>query len=274
MLNVHWRGKLVRDTRPELLPFRLPLSLRARISFARAGLRLKRDAHAYMRLIAPRPEDTDAAIRTRALRHRGEETFADFLGPLHPEAAEIYRAIANRSVSEPHEIAQSSMAALFGHVWDTGDLGRNMRGGSGRLPEALAASLGDAVRLRARVREVRLDGEAVRIRYDGDSDGGEVRARAAILALPAPLIPGMIEDLPRDTADALAHVTYGPMVVLSILTNETEPMPWDDLYSILTPDKSFNMFFNHANYLHSAGATKQGSVQMVYAGADRARALL
>ena len=28
-------------------------------------------------------------------------------------------------------------------------------------------------------------------------------------------------------------------------------MPWDDLYSILTPDKSFNMFFNHANFMRS-----------------------
>lgn len=273
MLNVYLRGKLVRDVRPELLPLRLPLSLGGRISLARAGLRLKGDAERYMRLIARRPDDTDAAIRSRALQHRGDQTFADFLGPLHPQAFEIFRAVANRSIAEPHELSQSAMAALFGHVWDTGDLGRNMRGGSGRLPEALAASLGDAIRLRACVREVRLDGEAVRIRYDGDADGGEVRARAAIVAVPAPLIPELIEDLPRDTADALAHVTYGPMVVLSILTNETEPMPWDDLYSILTPDKSFNMFFNHANFLQSTAAAKQGSVLMVYAGADRARAL-
>jgi oxygen-dependent protoporphyrinogen oxidase len=272
MLNVYLRGKLIRDSRPELLPARLPLSLRGRISLARAGLRLKRDAELYMRLIAPRPGDTDAAIRLRALQHRGDQTFADFLGPLHPQAFEIFRAIANRSIAEPHEISQSSIAALFGHVWDTGDLGRNMRGGSGQLPAALAASLGEAIRLRARVREVRLDGDAVRIRYDGDAGGEEVHARTAILAVPAPLIPALIDDLPRDTADALARVTYGPMVVLSILTNETAPMPWDDLYSILTPDKSFNMFFNHANFLRSAAA-KQGSVLMVYAGGDRGRSL-
>ncbi len=246
MLNVYLRGKLVRDSRPELLPFRLPLSLGARISLARAGLRLKRDAERYMRLIAPRPGDTDAAIRARALQHRGDQTFADFLGPLHPQAFGIFRAVANRSIAEPHEISQSSMAALFGHVWDTGDLGRNMRGGSGRLPEALAGSLGEAIRLRARVRDVRLDRDAVRIRYDGDSGGGEVQARVAILAVPAPLIPAMVENLPRDTADAL---------------------------SILTPEMSFNMFFNHANYLRSTAAAKQGSVLMVYAGGDRGRSL-
>src|SRR5438552_1214370 len=157
MLNVYLRGKLIRDTRPELLPFRLPLALRARLSFARAGLRLKRDADRYMRLIAPRPGDTDSEIRLRALQHRGDETFADFLGHLHPLAFEVYQAIANRSLAEPHE---------------------------------------------------------------------------------------------------------------------TEPMRWDGLYSILTPDKSFNMFFNHANFMRSAGAGKQGSVLMVYAGGDRGRALM
>ena len=61
---------------------------------------------------------------------------------------------------------------------------------------------------------------------------------------------------------------------MSVLTNETEPMPWDDLYSILTPDKSFNMFFNHANWQRSTGDAKQGSVLMVYAGGDRGRALI
>ena len=63
------------------------------------------------------------------------------------------------------------------------------------------------------------------------------------------------------------------MVVLSILTDETSSMPWDDLYSILTPDLRFNMFFNHANFMHGTGAQKQGSVIMVYGGGRRARAL-
>ena len=274
MLNVYLRGKLIRDTRPELLPLRLPISIAGRISFSRAGLRVKRDADRYMRLIQPRPGDTDAKIRLRALKHRGDETFAEFLGPLHPEAFEIYRALANRSIAEPDEIAQSSMAALFGHVWDTGDLGRNMRGGSSRLPEALGASLGSAVRLRTRVQEVRLNGPRVYVRYDGDGGSGEVEARAVIVTVPGPLIPAMIDDLPTETASALARIRYGQFVVMSVLTNETEPMPWDDLYSILTPDKSFNMFFNHANWQRSTGAAKQGSVLMVYAGGDRGRALI
>ena len=65
MLNIHLGGRIVRDTRPELLPFELPLSLGGRVSFARAGLKVKRDADAYMRLLQRRPGDTDAAVRLR-----------------------------------------------------------------------------------------------------------------------------------------------------------------------------------------------------------------
>src|SRR5262249_25956025 len=43
--------------------------------------------------------------------------------------------------------------------------------------------------------------------------------------------------------------------------------------SILTPDMRFNMLFNHANFIQTAGLPKQGSVIMVYGGGGRARAL-
>ena len=274
MLNIHLGGRLVRDTRPELFPFRLPLPAAARVAFARAGLKVKRDAAAYMELIEPRPGDTDAAIRLRALQHGGDRSFAELLGDLHPAAFRIFQALCNRSLAEPHEISQSAMAALFGHVWDSGDLGRNMRGGSGLLPDALGARLGDVIRLRARVRSISTEGAGVRVRYEGEGGSAEVTARTAIVAVPTPSIAELFASLPADTAEALGRVRFGPMVVLSILTDETSAMPWDDLYSILTPDCSFNMLFNHANFARAAGLPKTGSVLMVYAGGDRARRLM
>jgi oxygen-dependent protoporphyrinogen oxidase len=275
MLNVALGGRLVRDVRPELLPVRLPLPLAGRISFARAGLKVKRDGNAYMRLIEPRPGDTDAAIRLRALQHGGDRTFAEFLGPLHPSAFRIFEALANRSIADPDEISQSAMSALFGHVWDTGDLGRNMRGGSGLLPDALGRELEAHVRLRTRVMRVEPRGAGVAVAYEGADGAGEIRARTAIVAVPATRIASLLGDAAtRELAEALARIRFGPFVVLSILTGETEPMPWDDIYSVLTPDASFNMFFNHANALNGTGAPKRGSVLMVYAGGRRARALL
>ncbi|MEY2515624.1 MAG: hypothetical protein QOJ89_2982 [bacterium] len=274
MLNIHLGGRMVRDVRPELLPFRLPLPAAARVSFARAGLKVKRDADAYMKLLTRGPGETDADVRLRALKHRGDETFLDFLGKLHPDAFRIFEALSNRSLADPDEISQSAMSALFGHVWDTGDLGRNMRGGSGLLPDALGASLGPIVRLGTTVTSMSLDGAGVRIAYTGPDGAGEIRARTAIAAVPAPHLPDVLGDsITPEIRSALGDVTFGPMAVLSIRTDETTPMPWDDLYSVLTPDLRFNMFFNHANFMHGVGQ-KQGSVIMVYGGGRRARALL
>jgi oxygen-dependent protoporphyrinogen oxidase len=114
----------------------------------------------------------------------------------------------------------------------------------------------------------------VRVAYTGLDGAGEIRARTAIAAVPAPHLPDVLGDsMTPEIRAALGNVTFGPMAVLSILTDETSPMPWDDLYSVLTPDMRFNMFFNHANFMHGAGQ-KQGSVIMVYGGGWRARALL
>ena len=274
MLNVAMGGRVVRDVHPELLPFRLPLSLAGRISFARAGLRVKRDADAYMRLLRRAPGESDAEVRLRALRHGGDATFAELLGRVHSDAFRIFEALANRSLADPAEISQSAMAALFGHVWDSGDLGRNMRRGSALLTDALAAELGPVVRTGTRAVAVSTDGAGVRVLVEGPGGAGEIRARSAIVAIPAPHVPGVLGDgLSSELRDALALVRFGPMVVLSMLTDETEAMPWDDLYSVLTPDLRFNMFFNHANALNGTGAPKRGSVLMVYAGGGRARAL-
>ena len=65
-----------------------------------------------------------------------------------------------------------------------------------------------------------------------------------IAAVPAPHLPGVLgEAMTPEIRSALGNVTFGPMAVLSIRTDETAPMPWDDLYSVLTPDLRFNMLF-------------------------------
>jgi oxygen-dependent protoporphyrinogen oxidase len=275
LLNVALGGRLVRGSRPELLPFRLPLPPLARASFAWTGLRVKRSAEAYMRAIRPRPGDTDASIRLRGLQFEGDTSFAAWAGRTHPAAMRVFAAIANRSVSDPETISQSGMASMFGHVFEAGDLGRNLRGGAALLTDALGADLARHVRLQTRVTSVRPAGAGVRVTYEGPDGAGEVRARTALVAVTATQIAGLLgEAADPELRAALGRVRFGPFVVLSIRTDETEPMPWDDLYSVLTPDASFNMFFNHANAVTGAGVPKQGSVLMVYGGGSRGHALL
>ena len=277
LLNMSYRGRLVRDTRPELFPFKLPMSASGRVSFARAGLKVRRMVGAYTRASVMQPGETPADVRRRLLQFGGDRSFAEFLGPLHPEAEEIFRATCNRSVAEPDELSVAAMGSLFSHVWEGGDLGLNMRGGSGELPAALADALGERVRLSAPVVGVQRPGAdgRVTVRFSQDGQERSASAAAAILALPAPRIPALIADIPGEARRALEAVRLGPFLVASILTREQGPMPYDDMYSVLTVGRSFNMLFNHANCLRTPGSPRRpGGVLMVYAGGDRARALM
>jgi oxygen-dependent protoporphyrinogen oxidase len=83
-----------------------------------------------------------------------------------------------------------------------------------------------------------------------------------------------VRDLPRDTAEALASIPYGPFIVGAFLTEETGPMPWDHLYAVAVVDKSFNMLVNHANPLRTEDKREPGGNLMVYAGGDRGMRLL
>lgn len=126
----------------------------------------------------------------------------------------------------------------------------------------------------ARVTAVGSNGEGVRIRYAHGGGEHECLARTAIVATPAYVTRDIVEGLPRETADALAAISYGPYVVGAFLTGERGPMPWDDLYAVATPKRSFSMLFNTANVLRAPGAARQpGGSLMVYAAAGLARKL-
>jgi oxygen-dependent protoporphyrinogen oxidase len=99
-----------------------------------------------------------------------------------------------------------------------------------------------------------------------------VRARNAVVATPAYVTREIVRRLPPDTEAALAAMRYGPYVVGAFLTEETRPMPWDDLYALATPGRSFGMLFNTANVLRG-GDRRPGGSLMVYAAAGAAREL-
>jgi oxygen-dependent protoporphyrinogen oxidase len=127
----------------------------------------------------------------------------------------------------------------------------------------------------ARATAVSLADGGVRVRYVREGREHEAHARAAVVATPAYVTREIVGGLPAETAAALAAIPYGPYVVAGILTGERGPMPWDDLYALATPKRSFNMLFNMANVLRAPDRPRQpGGSLMVYAGAGFARRLL
>jgi protoporphyrinogen/coproporphyrinogen III oxidase len=275
-MGLAFQGRVVASGRPETYPFRLPMSWAARMSFVRAGLRLRSAAREHIRVARPRSGESADATRARLVAYRNDETFAAYLGDLHPDVAAIFRAIAERAAAEPEELSAGAGAALFALVWGDEKTGsaRNLIGGSALLPQALAHRLGDRVLTGAVVDEVAPTADGVRVRFRRQGVATTVSADYAIVATPAPVTRTIVHHLPRDTADALAAIPYGPFICGAFLTEETGPMPWDHIYAVAVADKSFNMLFNHANPLRTPGKREPGGSLMVYAGGELGRRLL
>jgi protoporphyrinogen/coproporphyrinogen III oxidase len=65
------------------------------------------------------------------------------------------------------------------------------------------------------------------------------------------------QGLPPDVRAALEAIPYGPTVVMGILTSERGAMPWDDIYALSTPLRSFNMVLNAANVLRPRSEARE-----------------
>jgi protoporphyrinogen/coproporphyrinogen III oxidase len=257
----------------ETYPFRLPLPLRSRAALVRAGLKLRLAVRRYGAVAAERPGEPAAARQQRMLDFLDDRSFSDFIGPLPADVDSIFRATLNRSSGEPEELAAGYGIGYFHLVWnrDAG-LSRNIVGGPSRLIDALAAGSDGRIRTGAQVTEVTSTESGVTVRYLQAGVGHTVQARSAVVATPAFVTREIVRGLPPDTDAALAKLRYGPYVVGAFLTSETEPMPWDDLYALATPGRSFGMLFNTANVLRGKERKPGGSL-MVYAAAGAARSL-
>ncbi|MCY7303318.1 MAG: FAD-dependent oxidoreductase [Thermoleophilia bacterium] len=269
---VSLNGKLVSTGPVESFPFRLPMSLRSRAALVRTGLRLRLAVRAYAKIAAPRDGENPAARQQRMLEFMDDRSFAEFSGVVPEDVDLLFRSTLTRSSGEPEELAAGYGVGYFHLVWDRkGGLSRNILGGSGVVIDALAAALGDRVRLGARATSVTRVASGVRVEIEGAEP---IEAKAAIVATPAYTTREIVSDLPTDTAAALGAIPYGPYVVGSILTSETAAMPWDDIYALATPKRSFSMLFNTTNVRRAGEAARlPGGSFMVYAAADFARRL-
>ena len=119
-------------------------------------------------------------------------------------------------------------------------------------------------------------GDGVRVRASRTPAASTcVTAAAAVLAVPAPVAAALAPGLPGETAAALREVHYGQYAVGAFLVEGKAPLPWDGLYAVATPGRSFGMAYNIGNVQLQPGAPRpaHGSV-MVYAAADLGARLL
>jgi oxygen-dependent protoporphyrinogen oxidase len=265
------RGRIVSSGPVETFPLRLPMSLRSRIALARSGVKVRRAVAQYGRIAAPRQGESPAERQARMLAFMDDRSFSEFVGPLPSDVAALYRATLTRSSGEPENVAAGYGVGYFHLVWNRSEgLSRVIIGGSERLTEGLAGPLGDRVRTGCPVDVVIQDAEGVTVRFGEHT----IRARAAVVAVPAPDARRIVSDLPAATASALDQVRYGPYVVVSFLTDEAAPSWWDSVYALATPGSPFSMAFNNANVLRTAELREPMGSIMTYAAADSALPVL
>ena len=263
-------GRVLAGGRVETYPLRLRLTTSERLALIRAGARVRLGVLEYGRVARRRAGESEADRRARVLAYRDDRTFADFLGPVPAEVDAIFRPTIQRSSGEPEQVSAGYGIGYFHLVWDRrGGLSRNVLGGSARLPQAIAAALGERVRTGALVERVVGDGDGVTVHHGGE----RIRARYVVVATPAFTARDLLEGIPAETREALGRVAYGPYVVGALLTDEPGPMPYDAIYAIATPKTAFNMLFNTANVTRGPGPREPGGTLMVYSAASLADAL-
>jgi protoporphyrinogen/coproporphyrinogen III oxidase len=269
-------GKLLVDGRVELYPFRIPMSWSSRFALIRAGAKVRLAVKKYGKIATRHPGEDYRIHQQRIYNFLNDRTFTDFVGQLPEDADAIFRPTVSRSTGNPEQITAGAGVGYFHLIWNKGEgLSRNIVGGPSTLTDTIAAALGDQVQLGAVVQEVEQKKDSVIVRYTQNGVSHEEEARYAILATPAPITRKIAVNIDPEVGAALDKIEYGPHVSAAFLTNETGPQIWDNVYSIATPKRSFDILIHNSNLVRSFETVRQpGSSFMVFSPADRGRQLL
>ncbi|MCX5424238.1 NAD(P)/FAD-dependent oxidoreductase [Streptomyces sp. NBC_00078] len=209
-----------------------------------------------------RPEHSPlgaATVRQTAARYHPD--LHDYL--LQPVAGGFFGWDTTRSAAAP--LVSLLLEAGSPATW------RTYRGGMDFLARRLAAGT-DVVTGRA-VREVTDAGEHAVLRFDD----GVVRARAAVLAVPAPVAVALRPDAPADERPFVTACTFTPMMKVSyLLDRPLAPPARRPVHILLTPaveeDVLSGVVVDHAKDPGRAPAGR-GLITLV-AGPRRVRELL
>ncbi|MFI6348201.1 NAD(P)/FAD-dependent oxidoreductase [Streptomyces sp. NPDC050560] len=219
-----------------------------------AGVGVWRGGRAHLGVGEPTAVLTGAGLRPRArldlavlMARTGRPTTGDVPLEAGPPGAATLREAAARYHRDLHDYLLQPVAGCF-FGWDTArsaagpllDLlrengapsgWRTYRDGMDHLARRLAAGL-DVVTGRA-VREVVDEGGRAVLRFE---EGDAVTARAAVLAVPAPLVRALRPELPPDEAGFVEASGFTPMLKVSLLLRRPlSPAAGRPVHVLLTP---------------------------------------
>ena len=269
-------GKFIKKGHIATYPFRIPMSLAARVDTMRAGLKVVSGVAKYTGVVRKRAGESGAMRQQRIYDFENSTSFQDFVGNLSEDAAALFKTTVTRSAGDMDQISAGAGIGYFSLVLGFGQgLSQGIVGGPSTLTESIAAALGDRIELGAAVHEVVHKKDSVLVRYRQDGVDREVEARTVVLATTADVSHRIAVDLPEDLRGALGQIKYGPHVSTAFLTNETTAKPWDDIYAIAAPKRSFAIALNQASIVRGTESVrKPGGSFMTFSPASLGTALL
>jgi oxygen-dependent protoporphyrinogen oxidase len=251
-------GKFIREGHIATYPFRIPMSLRSRLDTFRAGLKVVGGVAKYTGVVRQRAGESGAMRQQRIYDFENTSSFEDLIGDISEDAAALFKTTVTRSAGNMDQISAGAGIGYFSLVLGIGQgLSRGIVGGPSTLTESVAAALGHRIQLGATVREVVHRKNSVVVRYTQGGVDREVEARAVVLATTADVSHRIGVDLPEELRGALAQIKYGPHVSTAFLTDEASARPWDDIYAIAAPKRSFAIALNQASIVRGTESVRQ-----------------
>lgn len=261
-------GKQVDTSNPFSLMFRSRMSTMDRVALAAVGTRILA-AVPFLEL------DTENRL-AKWVRSRLDNRSASYVlrGVNSAVARDMVRSWSGQWMGcEPEETAATQFVISMGILLTDPGKVPNLSlpaGGNQTLTDILAADLGDRIRLNSPVESVEWTADGVVVDYQ-DADGpARLRARRAIVAVPADVAVRIMPGLPPDYRQAFESIHYGRYVVVGFFTHEQGPQRWDDYMAVSTPQLSFQAMFNHATALRRSGPRQPGGALACFAGGAEA----
>lgn len=215
-MPMHMKGKLItaplkpRTLGEPLFLWRLPIPI---IEKVKMGLKVLRIRSRYSELVDQEPDPNNAKTQELCA-----ETLEDFMDAHHPDIRAIWDTLSKgANTATADEVAAFQPINTFLHFAEDEYY---VTGGTWELTRTLWDHVRDKTETSATVDEIAHENGAVRVSYDHAGQRKTVTARRCVIAIPAPLVTGIVKDMPDWKREAMEQVDFGSMTSAGFLLSE------------------------------------------------------
>lgn len=171
-----------------------------------------------------------------------KQSFADYLGPMHPELQTFLARIAHPSCMIPGDqiSAKYAIRYLVSKMARDAEHIAFIPRGFQDLAFALHDRVSDEVRLETNVRRIESLGQGYRLDIETPHGPGEVHAKALVLAVPGPEVGKVMPSLPEWKTKAIAGVGSMTQVVMSVVLDDVPQAIWSGIYNTAVVGRRFD----------------------------------